>query len=458
MKILYFILGLSDYRSGGMTMYADALIKNVSEKDDVTVLFPGKSSLLFSKQSKIIKHKTQHSNKILFYELTNPTLIPLMYGVKEPSDLIYKCRKNLTDEELNKFYSEVKPDVFHIHTVMGLPLELVHFLKGKGVKLIFTTHDYYGICPKVNLINYNNEYCTNRNEKECTICNQNAKSSFFLKLRNHPSLIENKKIFLDVFSKLKLTGISKSKIQYKKKTVEKKNKNGYIKIKKYELFYWYYYEIFDLIDIFHFNSAVTESVYNQYFNITNCKMIPITHNKISDNRSVREYNQSVIKIGFIGSLSTYKGFSKLYEGLEELKLLGYSNWELVVWGSEKKPNTFENTTLNGKYDPDHMEMVFKSMDVLIVPSVWKETFSFVTLEALSYGVPVIVSENVGAKSIVSGYGNYVFQTKEELQQLLIHILTDIQFLHQYNAKIMEQPFNHSMKHHSDVIRRTLYLT
>ena len=40
---------------------------------------------------------------------------------------------------------------------------------------------------------------------------------------------------------------------------------------------------------------------------------------------------------------------------------------------------------------------FKQMDLLIVPSIWKETFSLITLEALSYGIPVLISNNVGAK-------------------------------------------------------------
>ena len=458
MKVLYFILGLSDFRSGGMTMYADALIKNISEKDDVTILFPGKSSLMFSKLSKIRKYKTQQSNKIQFYELINPTLIPLLYGVKKPGEIIYNCRKILSNEELYRFYSEVKPDIFHIHTVMGLPIELVRFLHEKEVKLVYTTHDYYGICPKVNLINYKDEYCTNRNEKECTICNKKAKSAVFLKLRNNPTLIKNKKVILSVLSKLIIKGTSRREFHNVEKTIELNNENENVEIEKYELFYSYYYNIFRLIDFFHFNSYVTEGVYKQYFDITNSKMIPITHNKIRDNRSLREYDQSEMKIGFIGSLSSYKGFSYLYEVLNELKLKGYTNWKLVVWGTDKVSNRFEDTVFMGKYNPDHMEMVFNSMDVLIVPSVCKETFSFVALEALSYGVPVIVSENVGAKSIVLGYGNYVYQTKEDLRHLLIQMLTELPFLHQYNTKILEKPFDHSMKHHTDIIKKELYST
>ena len=43
----------------------------------------------------------------------------------------------------------------------------------------------------------------------------------------------------------------------------------------------------------------------------------------------------------------------------------------------------------GKFDASTIADVYHAMDVLVVPSIWKETFSLVTLEVLSYGVPVI---------------------------------------------------------------------
>lgn len=35
-----------------------------------------------------------------------------------------------------------------------------------------------------------------------------------------------------------------------------------------------------------------------------------------------------------------------------------------------------------------------------MPSLWKETFGFITIEALSYGKYVLVSQNVGAKDLI----------------------------------------------------------
>lgn len=55
----------------------------------------------------------------------------------------------------------------------------------------------------------------------------------------------------------------------------------------------------------------------------------------------------------------------------------------------------------GRYNYSQLESIFENTDVLIVPSIWYETFGYTVLEALSYGVPVIVSDTVGAKDIIA---------------------------------------------------------
>ena len=48
--------------------------------------------------------------------------------------------------------------------------------------------------------------------------------------------------------------------------------------------------------------------------------------------------------------------------------------------------------------------IMSNTDVLVAPSIWYETFGFTVLEALSFGIPVIVSDHVGAKDIVGNAG------------------------------------------------------
>ena len=57
--------------------------------------------------------------------------------------------------------------------------------------------------------------------------------------------------------------------------------------------------------------------------------------------------------------------------------------------------------VHGRYSYTELEKIFNETDVLVAPSIWYETFGFTVLEALSYGVPVIISGNVGAKDILA---------------------------------------------------------
>jgi len=64
---------------------------------------------------------------------------------------------------------------------------------------------------------------------------------------------------------------------------------------------------------------------------------------------------------------------------------------------------------HGRYTYKDLNKIFDETDVLIAPSIWYETFGYTVLEALSYGVPVIVSGNVGAKDIIPNGGGIVIK-------------------------------------------------
>ena len=69
--------------------------------------------------------------------------------------------------------------------------------------------------------------------------------------------------------------------------------------------------------------------------------------------------------------------------------------------------------------------IMSNTDVLIAPSVGYDTFGFTVLEALSYGIPVIVSDHVGAKDIVGKSG--VVVKAGSLNELKIEIETLIAY-------------------------------
>lgn len=79
--------------------------------------------------------------------------------------------------------------------------------------------------------------------------------------------------------------------------------------------------------------------------------------------------------------------------------------------------------VHDRYSYPELEKIFDETDVLVAPSIWYETFGFTVLEALSYGVPVIISGNVGAKDILVQRGGVVIENIDV--QRLFNALQDI---------------------------------
>ena len=104
------------------------------------------------------------------------------------------------------------------------------------------------------------------------------------------------------------------------------------------------------------------------------------------------------------------------------------------------------------YDYSIISDILYGLDCIVVPSVCYETFSLVTLEALSHGIPAIVSDHVGAKDIVASYkSDCIFHSTSELKQLMKMYITDPHKLIEYNQEIMISDWNFSLASHAEII-------
>ena len=180
MRIFHYTIGLAPQRSGGLTKYATDLMQEQQVENQVFLLYPSGSRWW---SNKIYWRKDVVSaGGIQTIKLKNSLPVPLLYGVKSPKDFISQGQMSV--DTMEKLYYTIRPDIFHVHTLMGLPKELLLFFKSKGVKLIYTSHDYFGLCPKVNFIDAEGALCSLASESNCFKCNLKAPSTFFLRLRN----------------------------------------------------------------------------------------------------------------------------------------------------------------------------------------------------------------------------------------------------------------------------------
>lgn len=218
---------------------------------------------------------------------------------------------------------------------------------------------------------------------------------------------------------------------------------------KFEELQKYYADCFAMMDCVHFNSDLTKQEYEKVLGEVPGKVISITHNGIKDRREKKVFSSKGLIVGFIGNSTPYKGLQVLCNAVSGLDI------DVMVWGGKIEEQG--RIHHRGKFSHEHLKSVYQEMDLLVVPSIWKETFSLVTLEALSFGIPVLVSDNVGAKDIVKRYApEFVYQTEEDLRNLLAKLVKDKSSLIQYNDRILETPWEHDMRLHAQEIVEEIY--
>ncbi|MBM0065898.1 glycosyltransferase [Alkalicoccobacillus gibsonii] len=441
MKIIHYTLGNPPFRSGGLTKYAyDLISKQCDDGNDISILFPGAIN-----RSKMFIKKNKSYKKIKVYEILNPLPVPVMRGIKAPKDFM----KSGNISVYNDFFSLMKPDILHIHTLMGVHEELLIAAKRNNVKVIFTSHDYFGICPKVNLFNYEDKVCEDFNDGlSCVKCNKNAPSTKKIQRTQSKTyrLIKSLKILDRYKSKLKL-------LYSKKFVINNINSKHNIDYTKYAVEYVhlreYYKKLLSNVDVFHFNSTTARDVYSKYINPSKSKIIPVTNSDISKkpwNNYLNLMINSKVKFGFIGPKGDFKGLPILLKNLQNVLERGYNNWELNIFGCSGEST--ENVKYHGNFDPKDIDTIFENIDLLVVPSIWKETFGFTGLEALVRGIPVVISENVGMKDILEYNKKLIFRIND-LEELIISILKDPTKINDWAAGIQlsEEIYfdNHSLE-------------
>ena len=436
MKILHYSLGLPPYRAGGLTKYCmDLMHAQKKAGHEVELLWPGRMT---DKETKIKKKKKKYD--IVNYEIINPLPVSLLGGIKDVEAFTKPCEINVFLD----FLKEEKYEVIHLHTLMGLAVEFLEAAKRLGIKLVFTTHDYFGICPTCSLM-IDDELCTV--EKQCNVCGYcNRYASSKRKIEIKQGLIYRNVKKLKIAELLKKHVKRKQIVNYKADSNTKdysKYQNRYEKLKKY------YYEMFEMMDVIHFNSSITQGKYREFGVNGNSKVINISNRNISDHREKKNFSGK-LKIGYLNQISIRKGFYVLKEALDSLSEDYKEEFELHIFSKNITDSSY--IVDHKAYTNKQLGDVMNSLDVVVLPSIWPETFGFTILEALSYGVPVIVSDNVGAKDLIkNGNNGYVYNSKEELEKILKEIIVDRKILSNINENILADSELLSMEKHANDI-------
>lgn len=128
--------------------------------------------------------------------------------------------------------------------------------------------------------------------------------------------------------------------------------------------------------------------------------------------------QRPLRIGFIGSINRAKGAHVL---LEALALLGpMEPLELVLYGNpnddpvyaaqlRQLANPLPQVRWGGVFGSEQVFAVLAQLDLLVVPSLWRENAPLIVLQALASGLPLLLSDVEGmADQVLPGTNALLF--------------------------------------------------
>ena len=134
------------------------------------------------------------------------------------------------------------------------------------------------------------------------------------------------------------------------------------------------------------------------------------------------------RILFVGSIGIQKGLPRLLQAFSQLRreaelhLVGPVESE---FSSALRGLPTDGVTFHGPIAKEKVSDFYKNADIFCLPSI-HEGFGMVVLEAMASGLPVVVSDQVGAADVIhNGESGYVFPVASE--EVLTEIFAELIF-------------------------------
>ncbi len=300
--------------------------------------------------------KTENQSVLLLTTNKASNLWSLAFSDNQQLTLRYRMDEDY--KELIKDLKELKVWHIHYHHVLQFSSNLIWDLpKDLEVEFDITLHDYYFICPRVNLINEKNRYCFEPNYRGCNKCirNNGAHKAFAANLKDFDWEIRNwRKHSEDLLRAARRVFVP---------------------------------------------SNDTCKRIRKYLKLDNIVVKPHPEDKIVPSGRGVVDSSDILNIAWLGQIGFHKGYSLLRE-CAEIASKKKLPLKFIVIGNtyhDEPLEAYDNIEITGIYERDNLGNIIqeKQCSVAALLSVWPETYSYTLSEAWKYGL-LPIAYNFGA--------------------------------------------------------------
>jgi len=287
-------------------------------------------------------------------------------------EAMLRARSRYAEAAFIEVLTEWRPDIVHFQHLLFHSLRLPTIAKSVGVRSVFTLHDFWLLCPQIQLLDHEQRISWPINRRNCYACCQarTQRAYSWRRLWGWEPTVVWKKVTLAYYL-----------MRRRPRQVAR---------------------LMHDVDLFIAPSRHTRERF-VHEGLPPTKVVYCRHGINHDIRPAnyrpRPYTGSLIDCGFIGSVATHKGIDVLLDAFSRIE-----DAHLRVYGNAPPQylNRLPSSRIQfmGEITDSEKTEAFRQMHVLIVPSIWLEIGPLVIQEAFLFGVPVITSNIGGMAELV----------------------------------------------------------
>lgn len=381
-KILIVTHGFPPSELGGTEIYSYNLAKSLSEKGIEVSLFTRLTRPLSKKEIHIDGYALEHFEGLKVFK-----------AIDSANNLIEFLNPYISKTFKNVILKE-KPDLIHFQHLVFLSSDLPEIAAFHNITSIMTFHDYWFLCPRVQLLNKDNRICEGPVDGiNCARCFGRSSSDRYRFLNRLGKTFSSR---FKTFAKEIKQEIGNGGTGYTSKVVEFHFRLNFLK----RQFNMLRYKISPSLYLIR---RYEKEGFNGFYYLPH-GYPPVPRVDLKPSKTLR--------IGYMGNINYPKGLAVVIKEL--YKLLREGSVRLVIYGQpydlqyfnkirkeiERLPSVAVEFCGRYKNTFENLWKIFSSYDVLVFPSVWEENSPIVVREALLAGRPVVACNLGGVPEIV----------------------------------------------------------
>lgn len=335
---------------------------------------------------------------LLFKE--EQSLLLTAYSNKETIQFIFHLNEDyghmvFTIPEYKKVIRDIligfKIDLVHVHHTLGHTLDIFYEALKYKIPVAITLHDFYYLCPTLNLLDVNLKYCKGTlDEERCLNC-------------LHSKLGSTEKSLKEWRNEIQKILISVSRIFVPNQTVK-------------EIYCEYYNKINQKISVIEHGVVFQKSAYKPKFD-----------------------GKEALNIAFIGNLNPHKG-SIIVQDLILENTDTSIKWHIFGWIGDTMLSQLNRDDLqkHGSYARNELVDLLSThkIHLICILSILPETYCYTLTESIIAGIPVLVTDlgALGERVQASGTG-WIVNYEAPATQILNKINTIKEDLNNYNEHV-----------------------